>query len=187
MIADIDLKNQVWTPIGQTGATEFKGIFDGQGYTIKNLYVDSSAQTGAHYSSGLFGWAESGVTIQNVNVDGVTIIGNHNVAVIVGYTYSGVISNCTVTNAEIVCNHANNDACGDKAGLIAGYAGPSASITNCSATNSAVVSGRDAGQLIGAGYTASVVNCTATDVTVTANGDCTGANNNAAIICRVLG
>lgn len=56
---DIDLNNEPWTPIGQTGSTEFKGVFDGQGYTIKNLYIDSTAETGAHYSSGLFGWLEN--------------------------------------------------------------------------------------------------------------------------------
>ncbi len=190
---DIDLENKAWTPIGQTGATEFKGIFDGQGYTIKNLTIDSSAQTGANYSSGLFGWIEShsnqGVTIMNVNVDGASVTGNHNVAVIAGYLYGKVI-NCHVTNATVVANHANDDACGDKAGVIVGYAGPAVdkvSITDCSATNSTVTAGRDAGQLIGAGYNAGVSNCTATNVTVSANGQCTGANINEALIGRVMG
>lgn len=187
LVADIDLENAVWTPIGQTGATEFKGIFDGQNHTIKNLNVDSSAQTGGHYSSGLFGWAESNVTIKNVKVDGATVVGNHNVAVIVGYTYSGKIINCHVTNANIVCNHANDDACGDKCGLIAGYAADESRITDCSASNSTVKAGRDAGQLIGCGYNVSVSGCTATNVTVSAGGDCTGANINEAIIGRVMG
>ena len=187
LVDDINLKNQTWTPIGQTGATEFKGVFDGQNYTISNLKVDSSAQTGAHYSSGLFGWAESNVTIQNVKVDGASVTGNHNVAVIVGYTYSGKISNCHVANANITCKHANADACGDKCGLIAGYAGNESRFTDCSASSSTVTAGRDAGQLIGAGYNASMSNGSATNVTVTAGGDCTGANINADLIGRVLG
>lgn len=187
LVADIDLENKTWTPIGQTGATQFQGIFDGQGYTIKNLNIDSSAQTGEHYSSGLFGWAESNVTIKNVNVDGATVKGNHNVAVIVGYTYSGKILNCSVTNAEIVGKHANDDACGDKVGLMAGYAGDESRFTNCSASDSKVIGGRDAGQLIGAGYNVSVSNGSATNVTVTAGGNCTGANVNEAVIGRVLG
>ena len=185
---DIDLKNAAWTPIGQTGATEFKGIFDGQGHTIKNLNVDSSAQTGEHYSSGLFGWAESNVTIKNVKVDGAKVVGNHNVSVIVGYTYSGKINNCHVSNAEIICNHANSDACGDKCGLIAGYAGDESRFTDCSASNSTVKAGRDGGQLIGAGYNVSVSNCSATNVVVSATGDCNKeANINNAVIGRVLG
>ena len=187
LTADIDLENKAWTPIGQTGATEFKGIFDGQNYTIKNLNVDSSAQIGGHYSSGLFGWAESNVTIKNVKIDGATVVGNHNVAVIVGYTYSGKIINCHVTNAAIRCNHANADACGDKCGLIAGYTCDEARLSDCTASNSTVTAGRDAGQLFGLAYNVSVSNCTATNVTVTTTGDCTGANVRNEVIGRVQG
>ena len=187
LTADIDLENELWTPVGQTGATEFKGIFDGQGHTIKNLNIDSSAQTGEHYSSGLFGWVEGKVTIKNVNIDGATVMGNHNVAALLGYTYSAQISNCHVSNATIVCNHANDDACGDKCGTIVGYAGNESRFTNCSASNSTVTAGRDAGQLIGCGYNVSVSDCAATNVTVSDNTQCTGANINNAIIGRVMG
>ena len=187
LIADIDLNNVAWTPIGQTGGTEFKGVFDGQGHTIKNLNIDSSAQTGEHYSSGLFGWVEGKVTIKNVNIDGATVKGNHYVAVLLGYTYSAQISNCHVSNATITCNHANDDACGDKCGTIVGYAGDESRFTDCSGSNSTVKAGRDGGQLIVAGYNVSISNCTATNVTVTAGGDCTGANINNAVIGRVLG
>ena len=190
LVSDIDLENAAWTPIGQTGNTTFTGNFDGQGHTISNLYIDSSAQTGEHYSSGLFGWVESPYsTISNINVENATVKGNHNVAVIVGYLYGDVV-NCHVTNATLVCSHANVDACGDKAGVIVGYAGPatdSTYIKNCSATNCTVTAGRDAGQVAGAAYNASVSGCSATDVVVTAGGDCTGANINNAIIGRVLG
>ena len=188
LVADIDLENKAWTPIGQTGSTEFKGIFDGQNHTIKNLNVDNSDKTDEHTSSGLFGWAESNVTIQNVNIDGATVKGNHNVAVIVGYTYSGKISNCHVSNATVICTHANGDACGDKAGVIAGYAGNESRFTNCSASDSKVTAGRDAGQLIGTGYYVSVQDCTATNVTVSAheNNTCTGNNIKNEIIGRVM-
>lgn len=187
LVDDIDLNNEAWTPIGQTGATQFKGVFDGDGYTISNLNVDSSTQTGEHYSSGLFGWAEAYVTIQNVKVDGATVKGNHNVAVIVGYTYSAKITNCHVSNATITCTHANEDACGDKAGIIGGYVADESEVTNCSATECSVTAGRDAGQLVGTGYAASLTDCKAVDVTVTAGGDCTGANVNKALIGRVMG
>ncbi|MBP3663956.1 MAG: hypothetical protein J6J03_02220, partial [Tyzzerella sp.] len=189
LLCDIDLYKEPWTPIGQTGKTEFRGIFDGQGHTIKNLSIDMTAYTDQHTSSGLFGWAERGVTIQNVKIDGATVKGNHNVAAIVGYTYSGKISGCTVSNAEITCTHANGDACGDKAGVIVGYAGGESRISDCTATSCKVTAGRDAGQLIGAGYHVSVSNCRATDVVVSAhedNSDCTGANINNAVIGRVL-
>ena len=188
LVADIDLENALWTPIGQTGATQFQGTFDGQGYTIKNLKVDSLAQTGAHYSSGLFGWLNH-ATVKNVNVDGATISGNHNVAVIAGYmeTAGCTISNCHVANATIVAKHANDDACGDKVGVIVGHAGNTGVVVeNCSAKDSTVVAGRDAGQIAGAAKAANVIGCTAENVTVTAGGDCTGANINNAVIGRTL-
>ena len=191
LTADIDLENKAWTPIGQTGATEFKGTFDGQNYTIKNLNVDSSAETDEHYSSGLFGWVEGKITIKNVKIDGAKVVGNHYVSALVGYTYSGQFTNCHVANAEIICNHANDDACGDKCGLIVGYAGDESRITDCSASDSTVKAGRDGGQLIGAGYNVSVINCSATNVAVSATEGCThsnaGGNIHNEFIGRVMG
>ena len=186
--ADIDMAEHLWTPIGQTGATQFQGTFDGGDYTISNLFIDSSAKTGAHYSSGLFGWLNK-ATVKNVNVKNANVTGNHNVGVIAGYmeTAGCTISNCNVTNATVIGKHANNDACGDKVGVIVGHAGNAGvKVENCSATNCKVVAGRDAGQIAGAAKPANVTDCTATDVTVTAGGDCTGANIKEEIIGRQL-
>lgn len=189
LVADIDLENAAWTPIGQTGTTQFMGTFDGNGYTISNLNIDSSAQTGAHYSSGLFGWLNK-ATVKNLTIKDATVTGNHNVGVIAGYmeTAGCTISNCHVINATVVAKHANDDACGDKVGVIVGHAGNAGvKVENCSAENCTVTAGRDAGQIVGAALTANVVGCTATNVTVTASSDCTGANINDAIIGRNLG
>ncbi len=190
LLNDIDLKNKAWTPIGQTGATQFLGTFDGNGHTIKNLTVDSSAQTGGTYSSGLFGWIERHgsdenlMAVKNLTVAGADVKGNHNVAVIAGYLI-GTIENCHVKNATVTCNHANDDACGDKAGVIAGIAAEAnALIKNCSAANSTVTAGRDAGQIVGACIVGKVEDCEATNVTVAATGDCTGKNINNALIGR---
>ncbi len=184
---DIDLENVDWEPIGQTGATQFYGVFDGNGYTISNLYVDSEAETGDYYSSGLFGWLEqSAPAIKNLTIDGAYVKGHHNVAVIAGYAY-GTIENCTVKNATVSCTYANSEANGDKCGAIAGYIGEDATVKNCSAENVAIDAGRDAGQLVGAAKAACVVGGSATNVTVVANGTSTGANINEALIGRVLG
>ena len=80
-----------------------------------------------------------------------------------------------------------HDACGDKVGVIVGHAGNAGvKVENCSATDSTVTAGRDAGQIVGAAKEANVTGCTATNVTVTAGGDCTGANVNNAVIGRTL-
>ena len=190
--ADIDLANILWTPIGQTGATTFNGVFDGQNHTISNLNIDSESQTGEHYSSGLFGWVESHSAghghLKNIKIDGATVKGHHNCGVLVGYITqeTALVENCHVTNATIVCTKANDDADGDKAGALIGNATVATPVKDCTASNSTVSAGRDAGQVIGAGKAANVTGCSATNVTVSANGTSTGANIKNEVIGRNL-
>ena len=118
---------------------------------------------------------------------GATVKGHHNVAVIVGYVEGDtVIRNCSVSGAAIENTHANDDACGDKSGLIAGYVAGEATVAGCTVSDSTVLGGRDAGQLIGASYTVPT-DCSATNVTVWATGDCTGANVANDLVGRKLG
>jgi hypothetical protein len=188
LTVDVDLKNALWTPIGQTGSTQFRGTFDGQGKTISNLNIDATAQTGKHYSSGLFGWLNA-ATVKNVNIAGATVKGNHNVGVIAGYleTTGCTIEACHVTGAAVECHVANDDANGDKCGVIVGNA-PNAGtpVKDCTATDCTVYAGRDAGQIAGAAKEANITGCSATNVTVAANGEGTGANIRNEVIGRVL-
>lgn len=190
--ADIDLAGIDWEPIGQTGNTTFNGVFDGQDHTIYNLTVDSEAETGKNYSSGLFGWVESHTAghgvIKNVKINGATVTGRHNCGALVGYITqeTALVENCHVTGATISCTNANADANGDKAGALIGNATVATKVKDCTAANSTVSAGRDAGQVIGAGRSANVTGCSATNVTVTANGTGTGANINNAVIGREL-
>ena len=188
LAANIDLKNEAWTPVGQAGATQFKGTFDGNNKKISNLKINTKAQTGANYSSGLFGWLNA-ATVKNVLVSGAYVEGNHNVAVIAGYleTTGCTVENCDVENATIIGYHVNDDACGDKVGGVVGHAGDAGVVVkDCDIKNSTITAGRDAGQVVGAANTANVQNCTATNVGVSANGDCTGANVRNAVIGRLL-
>ena len=192
LAANIDLANAAWTPVGQTGATTFNGVFDGQNYTISNLNVNSEAQTGAYYSSGLFGWVETHADgngqLKNVKIEGATVVGHHNCGALVGYITEkyAVVDNCHVSNAAITCTYANGDADGDKAGALIGNATNATKVNNCSAANSTVSAGRDSGQLIGAAAAANVTGCSATDVTVTDNGTGTGKNIRNEVIGRLL-
>ena len=68
--ADIDLSGTdynpdglLWTPIGSSSSRYFAGTFDGRGYTIKYMTVETKASY-----SGLFGYV-NGCTIQNVILD----------------------------------------------------------------------------------------------------------------------
>ena len=192
LAADIDLNNAAWTPIGQTGVKTFDGVFDGQNKTIYNLNVNSIAQTGANYSSGLFGWVEThsegnGI-LKNVKIENAVVKGNHNCGALVGYITEkfAIVDNCHVSNAAIECHVANSDANGDKAGALIGNATNATKVNNCSAANSTVSAGRDAGQLIGVAKLDNVTNCSATNVSVSANGEGTGANINNEVVGRKL-
>ncbi len=189
---EIDLAGIDWKPVGQTGATEFKGVFDGQGNAIYNLTVKNTDES-KNCASGLFGWVEShgdeGVTIKNVTLMSPKVYGHHNVAAVVGYIY-GTVEYCTVWDATIECVSVNDDANGDKCGAIAGYVGEDATINGCHVSGSLNISaGRDAGAVVGAAKEACVVSCKINNpesVSVTANGTSTGANIRAEVIGRVL-
>ena len=192
LIANINLENKDWEPIGQTGKTTFLGVFDGQEHTISNLNIDSEAETGAYYSSGLFGWIESHTQgqghIKNVKISNATVKGHHNCGALVGYITqeTALVENCHVENATITCTRANDDADGDKAGAMIGNATVATPVKNCTVSKSTVSAGRDAGQVIGAGKEANVTGCSASEVTVTANGTGTGANVRNEVIGRLL-
>ena len=192
LMNDIDLNNVAWTPIGQatgySAKTYFQGTFDGNGKTISNLNVsvwEAGTDGGKNYASGLFGFIDAAsATIKNLTIDNATVVGHHWTGVVAGYL-TGTIENCTVKNANVTCKHANDEACGDKAGVIVGYIN-AGTVKNCTATKCTVTAGRDAGQIVGAAKTEQVTGCSATDVTVTATGDCTGANVRNEVIGRVL-
>ena len=189
--ANINLANQKWTPIGQTGNAvgDFLGVFDGQGYTISNLYVENVNETNEYYASGLFGWLFN-ATVKNVNINGAKVAGNAYVGVIAGYLEweGSTITNCNVVGATVIGKHVDGTNCGDKVGVIVGFAGNAGTkVEKCTAKNCSVVAGRDAGQIAGAAKQDNIVDCTATNVSVTAGGDCPDeANINEAVIGRVL-
>ncbi|MBO5241020.1 MAG: DUF3737 family protein [Clostridia bacterium] len=69
LMSDIDLNNEVWTPIGNS-ANKFQGTFDGNGKTVSNLYaVKDSGYIG------LFGYTSDG-EVKNLNVHNATVQGS---------------------------------------------------------------------------------------------------------------
>ncbi len=70
LTADIDLENRPWTPIGSTGENNnnFRGIFDGQNYFIRGLYVE-----GGRAGLGFFGEVRTG-TVKNFTIYGEVVV-----------------------------------------------------------------------------------------------------------------
>ena len=111
-----------WTPIGKytndNDNTPYTGTFDGQGHTIKGLYVNSASDT----CVGLFGYLE-GAAVRNLTVDGY-VQGRNAAGGIVGYASNAAIENCS--------NHCSvTGSSTSKIGGIAGLNVDGAKIIDC--------------------------------------------------------
>ena len=96
MTRDIDMSvsysaasGSSWTPVG-TAKNPFKGIFDGQGYTLKYIYINSSAD-----DQGFFGQVTgSNAVVKNLGISGaVTSTGVNTAAICADFNF-GTIANC---------------------------------------------------------------------------------------------
>ena len=99
---DIDLSEyssgEGWVPIGKyikgDASVSFRGKFDGNGYTISNLYVN---RPNSGYQ-GLFG-AINNANIQNLEVKNANISGAMGCGALVGAAVSSSIKNCCVSGS----------------------------------------------------------------------------------------
>ncbi len=102
LVDDIDLENVEWTVIGST-QTPFTGVFDGNGYKIKNLTIDSVNGT----EVGLFGCSSGTIKnliLEDVNINLGTINSDSYVAALVA-TNNGTIDNVTSSGTVTIANH----------------------------------------------------------------------------------
>lgn len=142
-----------WQPIGYEAESvydkKYTGIFDGQGHTIKGLYIEDSDKNYV----GLFGCATGSAEIKNVGVIDSTFIGKHKVAVICGELSSAVrIKNCFSVNCTVKGQY--------YVAGIAGYSnGSNEVVYNCFSMNCTLEGTSNVGGI--AGY-ASKENCYAT-------------------------
>ena len=162
LIADIDLNNELFTPIGNVDTGAFSGTFDGSGYTISNLKIDAGKY------AGLFGCNEG--TIKNVKIKDANVYGSRYVGGILGQNEEGgIVESCSVENGKVYADTGVNDIyvggiCGYNNGELSGtfynsadidspnYAGGivaySASSMELTAENHGNVSGKYAAGLI---------------------------------------
>ena len=133
LMQDIDLEGRPWTPIGTTGGTtsqSFRGIFDGNGKTIRGLYVDAQRS-----GLGFFGEVRKGVVKDFTIYGDVFLNGKYNyIGGVIGSacgiqgengsTISGITSYVNVTLGE--GTHGSNHV----AGLI-GYVNHNTIVERC--------------------------------------------------------
>jgi len=153
MLTDDIEMTQAWTPIGNTidGVTKsFRGTFDGDDHTIRNLNVEAAV------GAGFFGAKWDG-DIFDVKFDNATVVGNHYGGVVLGwgdganYNYKYTISGCEVTNSTVTLTAeetAEGYDNGDKAGAIVGYA-YAIIVSENTVSNTAIKAYRDLGGIVG--------------------------------------
>jgi hypothetical protein len=83
--ADIDLSEVSFTT---AAVASFSGVFDGNGYVISNLKINSSSSLAA-----LFGCVDNGAIVKNLGVVDVSVSGSGSAAALVAQN-DGTISNC---------------------------------------------------------------------------------------------
>ena len=121
-----------WTPIGNSD-NMYQGTFDGNGKTIRNLYInDISENIGITCYAGFFGYADAGGSIKNITFGNAKVksTGEYCTGILVGYEEFCIIENIkTLANCSVEGK--------DKVGGIAGRAIDN--IINCE--NHAMVKG----------------------------------------------
>ncbi len=107
LMADIDLAEYTWTPIGVTAMGEgvtngYTGSFDGNGHVIRN--VTFATPTSA-MAAGIFGTVQSGGTVRNLGVENLSFDDNtydHRAGGIAGQLLAdSTISDCYVINSTV--------------------------------------------------------------------------------------
>ena len=195
LLADIDLENQDWTPIGYTNTafnsgnskTQFYGSFDGHGHKISNLKLIGSTsnyfiKSGIGYGAyGLFGslGSRAGQTFSNLTIENVSGVSGTEtwdyVGAIVGNAGSNAVSfvNCHVTGTI------NLTASYQVGGI---YGIGSGTLTGCSTVGTGTISSEDyyAAGLAGcarAGVTVSECTVSGVEIDAAYAGGLTGLNN----------
>ena len=133
LMQDIDLEDRPWTPIGTSGGTDsqsFRGVFDGNGKTIRGLYVNAQRS-----ALGFFGEVRKGVVKDFTIYGDVFLNGKYNyIGGVIGSAcgiqgengsiISGITSYVNVTLGE--GTHGSNHV----AGLI-GYVNHNTTVERC--------------------------------------------------------
>lgn len=134
-----------WAPIG-TSPKPFTGTFDGNGFTISNLYINRASDC-----NGLFGYAKN-TTVKNLTIN-CNIKGGGSTGAIIGSCASATLSNCKV-EGEI-------QGTGRTGGFIGDGSTGTYDIQDCSFTGN-VNGGLYTGGLIGYIAILTVTNCAVT-------------------------
>ena len=158
-----------WTAIG-TESNCFYGCFDGNGYAVHGIYINTPERS----SKGLFGYNSGGAIIANLGVVESYIYGYAYVGGVVGYLYIGAAINCyntgNVTGGSYVggvvgkgsdvtdCYNTGSVTGGIDVGGVVGLIGKGSDVTDCYNTGS-VTGVAEVGGVVGLAVDSTFTNC----------------------------
>ena len=125
-----------WTVIGQTYYNNFCGVFNGDGYAVRGIYINTPENYLYRSSEGLFGSSGGDSIIANLGVAESYIYGDTYVGSVVGFN-EGTVTNCYNTG-NVNGNEHVGGVVGDNDGTV----------TNCYNTGN-VTGNKDVGGVIG--------------------------------------
>ena len=157
-----------WQPIGTWSLSAFTGVFDGQGYEIRDLFINRLNQSPV----GLFGYTGEEGVIKDINMVDVTVTGYYYVGGLVGFN-NGLITN----------SYATGNVSGT-VGMVGGIVGKNSGIVSNSYSTAGVSGVVNAGGLVGDNWRGTVSNSYATGSVI--GSSCAGGlvaySNNGTII-----
>lgn len=103
LVANIDLGGKIWSPIGLSSQTAYKGTFLGNGYSIQNMIIDTTIST---QNAGLFYALDSGAIVQDIAFENPVIISNGvNIGAVAGTMKNdAIIRNISVSGGMLKYN-----------------------------------------------------------------------------------
>jgi len=125
-------EGQGWQPIG-VWPDPFTGSFDGQGFEIRDLFIDRPVEDHV----GLFSFVETGAVIVGLAVINADVTGNEYVGGLVGHIHHGSLSDCHSTGSVVGDTH------------VGGLAGESGGMVSNTYSTAAVSGIHEVGGLIG--------------------------------------
>ena len=170
-----------WTPIGNSG-NKYQGTFDGNGKTIRNLYINvTSKNIGITCYAGFFGYSDAGGSIKNITFDNAKVKStndDYRTGILVGVAGSCIeniktLVNCSVEGKNYVggiagrangdignCeNHAMVNGAGFVGGIVGEYVFSDKSITSCANYGDVTGSGESVGGIAGYFNSGTIQNC----------------------------
>lgn len=150
-LGDIDGNGSNWVAIGENG-NHFKGIFNGNNYTISNLKINTDSTNTK--SQGFIGFSENS-TFENLIMKNCTINAKNNngVAIISGHAMQTNAYNCRILDSKITGKNCTGTLFGDSTQI---------KVNNCYSENSIITTvGNFIGGLIGQVYGANneIIDC----------------------------